>query len=86
MHLRIIVGMVLNVLAIVLPVTWLYVEYGPSVRVDADSAADLLALGGTTAVGFVLALCASKVSQPKSSSLAEGLQLILAATAKPTKD
>ena len=68
MRLRVIAGMVLNLVAIVVPVAWLYVVYGPSALVDANSLEDTAALAGTTAVAFVLGLCASKISQPKNSS------------------
>ena len=68
MRLRVIAGMVLNLVAIVAPVAWLYDVYGASALLDANSLHDMAALAGTTAVAFVLGLCASKISQPKTSS------------------
>ena len=72
MRLRVVAGVVLYLVAIAAPVSWLYIKYGPLTPVDAGSANDMVALTGTTAVAFVLGLCASKVSHPGSLSLFEG--------------
>lgn len=77
MQLRVIAGVMLYLVAIAAPVSWLYVKYGPSRPVDAGSADDMVALAGTTAVAFVLGLCASKVSHPGSLSLFEGLREVV---------
>ena len=72
MPLRVVAGVILYLVAIVTPVSWLYVKYGPSTPVDAGSAVDMAALAGTTAVGFMLGLCASKISDGGNSSLIDG--------------
>ncbi len=77
MRLRVIAGIVLNLVAIVVPVAWLYVEYGASTLVDVNSFYDTAALTGTAAVAFVLGLCASKISQTKNSSPLDQLMEIV---------
>ena len=73
MQVRVVAGVMLYLVAIAAPVAWLYVKYGPSTPVDAGSVDDMVALAGTTALAFLLGLCASKVSHPRSLSLLEGL-------------
>ena len=68
MRLRIMVGTVLNIVGIAAPVTWLYIAYGPSARVDVASTDDMAVLVGTAVVGYVVGLCASTVSYPKTPS------------------
>lgn len=77
MRLRFVVGTVLYLVAIVAPVAGLYVVYGPSTTVDANSMEHMIALASATLAAFVLSLGASRVSQPKSSSPLDSLAEIL---------
>lgn len=90
MQLRVIAGVMLYLVAIAAPVSWLYVKYGPSRPVDAGSADDMeddmVALAGTTAVAFMLGLCASKVNHPASQSLFEGFAEIVRGLRSATED
>lgn len=86
MQLRVVAGVMLYLVAIVAPVSWLYVKYGPSTPVDAGSADHMVALAGTTAVAFMLGLCASEVSHPRSLSLFEGLAEVVRGLRSATED
>ncbi len=86
MRLRVVAGVMLYLVAIAVPVSWLYIKYGPSTPVDAGSAGDMVALAGTTALAFVLGLCASKVSHPGSLSLFEGFAEVVRGLRSVTED
>ena len=86
MRLRVVAGVMLYLVAVAAPVSWLYVKYGPSTPVDAGSAGDMVALVGTTVVAFMLGLCASKVSHPRSPSLFDGFAEIVRELRSATED
>ena len=86
MQLRLVAGVMLYVVAIAVPVAWLYVKYGPLTPVDGGSADDMVALAGPTAVAFMLGLCASKVSHPGNVSPLEGLTEVVRGLRSATED
>ena len=77
MGMRVIIGIGLYFAAIAAPTAWLYIEYGPFVPVDLDSADDLVRLVGAIALAFVLGLAASIVARPSTPSHFDALREML---------
>lgn len=76
MSTRTIVGIVVNLLAVLTPVYFLYSIYGFDTTVDPREIVDLLALVGTTAGAFILGLVATHTAKRAPSMFDAFLEIM----------